>query len=720
MLFRSQFQVAAKISGGVLDYAGGWPRIDAIEGELIFDRDRIDIVGRSGSILGVKLANVRVTLPSMLDPEPVLHVDGSAEGPTSLFLEYIRESPVKRMLDGVTDGMSSLGRGKLRLRLELALHEMAKSKVAGEYQFAGNAITVDSRLPPIERAGGRVSFTDSSIAIQDVRGQLFGGEIRISAGSKPGSSVVVTAEGRATVEGMRPVFDHPWRRRLAGGARYTATVSAKDGRTHISFESPLEGVSSSLPAPLSKTAGETVPLRVDVFPGEGRDRIAVALGPPAGRIAAAEFLRVVQGGSTLQTAAVPVVGPMQVQRSVITLFPAAGEAPRIPERRGMTVRGALPALELDRWLPLLAEGVGATEGVSYDLKVGVLDALGKRMRAVTMQGATDAGGWSANMTTAEFAGDLVYRTEGSGRLVARMTRFSMPEDSPGAKPGESMKDLPALDIVADDFTHRGRKLGRVEVQARHEGADWRMDKVAVTNPDAALSGTGLWTQGVGARTSLNFKLEVSDVGQFLERFGYPEHLKGGRGKLEGPISWNGDPLTIDYATLSGNLQMQAEDGRFVEIEPGIGKLVSLLSLQMLPRRLGGDFRDVFGKGFHFDRIASSMAVERGVMAVKEFHMVGPAADVNMTGQIDLSLETQNLSVKVIPQLGDTASTVVGLLNPIVGVATLIAGRIFKNPLGKLFAYDYTITGTWTDPKVEKLQPPPPPPETLEGSGILNR
>jgi uncharacterized protein (TIGR02099 family) len=689
------FQVAAKVSGAVLEYASGWPQIDDIEGDLMFERDRIDIVGRSGSILGVKLANVRVTLPSMLDPDPQLHIDGIAEGPTSLFLDYIRQSPVRRMVEGATDNMSALGHGKLRLRLELALHEMAKSKIAGDYQFSGNAVTVDPRLPPIERTGGRVSFTESSIAVHDVRGQLFGDQVRISGGSKPGSSVVVTAEGRATIDGMRQVFDHPWRRRLAGAARYTATVAVKDGRAQITFESPLEGVSSSLPAPLSKIAGESLPLRIEVFPGEGRDRISIALGPPAGRILAAEFLRVAQDS-----------GPVQVQRSVVTFYPAAGETPRIAERRGMTLRGALPALELDRWLPVLAEGGGTGEGVSYDLKVGVLDALGKRMRGVAMQGATDGAGWSASMNTAEFAGDLVYRTEGSGRLVARMSRFSVPEDAPGAKPGEGMKQLPALDVVADDFTHRGRKLGRVEVQARHENRDWRLDKIAVTNSDSALSGTGLWKQGEASRTSINFKLEVSDVGKFLDRFGYPEHLKGGHGKLEGPISWNGDPLTLDYASLSGNLQMQAEDGQFLEIEPGIGKLVSLMSLQMLPRRATGDFRDVFGKGFQFDRINSSMGIERGVMAVKEFHMRGPAADVNMTGQIDLSLETQNLSVKVIPQLGDTASTVVSLLNPIAGVATLIAGRLMKNPLGKFFAFDYAITGTWTDPKVEKLQSDP--------------
>jgi uncharacterized protein YhdP len=411
---------------------------------------------------------------------------------------------------------------------------------------------------------------------------------------------------------------------------------------------------------------------------------------------------------------------MQVQRSLIMLNPVPGETPRIPERRGMTLRGTLPALDLDRWLPLIAEGGASADGVSYDLKVGVLDALGKRMRAVTMQGVTEGSGWSANVTTAEFAGDLVYRSESGGRLVARLSRFSLPEDSPGARPGEGLKDLPAADIVADNFVHRGRKLGRVEVQARHEGRDWRIDKLAMTNPDSALVGSGLWKQGESSRTSLAFKLDVSDVGQFLDRFGSPDHVKGAHGKLEGALNWNGDPLTLDYATMAGSLKMEVEDGQFLEIEPGIGKLVSLMSLQMLPRRMTLDFRDVFSKGFQFDSISSSMAIERGVMAVKEFHMRGPAADVRMSGQVDLALETHNLTVKVIPQFGDSASTVVGLLHPVVGVATLIAGRLLKNPLGQMFAYDYTITGTWSDPKVEKVVPPPPPPGPLEGSGISNR
>jgi uncharacterized protein (TIGR02099 family) len=697
---KGKFEVTAKLSDAVFDYAKGWPRMEGLEATLLLERDRFDLVGQKGSILGAKIENLRISLPSVLDPDPQLLVEGSVEGPTAGFFEYIRASPALGMMGGATEAMTGQGRGRLRLRLDLALKDMARSRVAGEFQFAGNTIALDPRLAPIERASGRLAFTEHSLAVHDLRGQMFGDEVRIAGGSNPDGSVQIGVDGRASVEGMRRMFDHPWYRRLSGSSRYTAQLTVKEGRTQISLDSMLEGVSSSLPPPLAKSAAEALALRMEIFPGEGRDRISIALGPPSGRIVSAEYLRAIPQGSTA----------LRMQRALVNLYPVAGEVVRIPERRGTTVRGSLPALDLDRWLPLLSETPAEqseSSGISYDIKVGVLDAFGKRMRSVSMQGAADGEGWSATMDTAEFAGNLVYRREGDGRLVARFSRLTVPENAPGVKPGEVARELPALDIVADDFMHRGRKLGRAEVLAKHEGAApraWRIEKLAMTNSDSTLAGSGLWRQGSAPDIALDFKLDVTDVGQFLDRLGFPNHVKGGKANLGGKVKWNGDPLTMDYPTLNGQLQLQAGDGQFLEIDPGVGKLVSLMSLQMLPRRLSLDFRDVFSKGFLFDRINGNMDIERGVMAVKKFNVRGPAADIAMTGTLDLSLETQSLAVRVTPQLGDTASTVVGLINPIAGLATLIAGRMVKNPLGKLFAYDYRIDGTWSDPKIEKVQP----------------
>jgi uncharacterized protein YhdP len=40
---------------------------------------------------------------------------------------------------------------------------------------------------------------------------------------------------------------------------------------------------------------------------------------------------------------------------------------------------------------------------------------------------------------------------------------------------------------------------------------------------------------------------------------------------------------IDYPSLTGQLTVDAEKGQFNKLEPGVGKLLGLISLQSLPR-----------------------------------------------------------------------------------------------------------------------------------------
>ena len=136
-----------------------------------------------------------------------------------------------------------------------------------------------------------------------------------------------------------------------------------------------------------------------------------------------------------------------------------------------------------------------------------------------------------------------------------------------------------------------------------------------------------------------------------------------------------------------------------------------MNLQALPRRIALDFRDVFSKGFRFDRIEAASAVDHGVMDLRHFRMRGPAADVAMSGKVDLARETQTLKVRVVPSLGGSASTAVAIVNPVAGVAAALAQQVLKNPLGQLFAHEFDVSGSWTDPKVINMTIAPPPTET---------
>jgi uncharacterized protein YhdP len=107
-----------------------------------------------------------------------------------------------------------------------------------------------------------------------------------------------------------------------------------------------------------------------------------------------------------------------------------------------------------------------------------------------------------------------------------------------------------------------------------------------------------------SRTDVAVRLDVNDIGKFFSRVGRHESVAGGSALLEGPVAWAGGPGRVDIPTLSGRLKLEAKKGRFRQIEPGVAKLLGILSLQSLPRRASLDFQDVFSKGFTFDRISA--------------------------------------------------------------------------------------------------------------------
>ena len=238
-----------------------------------------------------------------------------------------------------------------------------------------------------------------------------------------------------------------------------------------------------------------------------------------------------------------------------------------------------------------------------------------------------------------------------------------------------------------------------------DGRDWKLERLQVTNPEATLNIDGLW-QGwlTQPRTQVNVRLETSDIGKLLVRLGYPEGIKRGVAKLEGPLSWAGNPSELDYGTLSGNLVVEASKGQFVKLDPGIGKLLGVLSLQSLPRRLSLDFRDLFQEGFAFDNITGDVKIAQGVAQTNNLRMRGVQALVLMEGSADIERETQNLRVVVVPEISaGTAALAYAVINPAIGLGAFLAQAILKKPLTAAGTREFHVSGPWADPKVERVE-----------------
>ncbi|RPI46291.1 MAG: TIGR02099 family protein [Betaproteobacteria bacterium] len=685
------FEVTAKARDGVLDYANGWPRIENVTAELAFTGSRMTIRASSGRILGAQVSGVQVTIPDLVIDDEILEMSGDAEGPTAEFVRFIAESPVAGMIDRATEGIEAQGAGRLSLRLTMPLRRPKDSRVAGSYLFQGNRLRVHSDLPPLEQVTGRVEFTEASVRGASIAAQLFGGPLLIDIATQDGT-VTATASGRSTVQALREHLNLPILRELRGGAEWRGSVHVRAKQTDFTVESDLRGLASNLPPPLSKAAGDSLALRLERrASGNDGDRIDVRLG----NVLSARFMRHREGQQLV------------LERGAIGF----GVEPPEVQGPGLWVRGTVAALDLDRWRAVADVAPGGSAALpplaGIDLKLGALDVLSRRFHDVSVNAGQEAGEWRARVSARELAGEIGWRPQGKGRIVARLERLSLPESPKrieAAAPAQKGVEYPALDVVVEDFQHASRSLGRLQMLAVAEGSNWQIDRLELSNADGTLTADGMWQwQAREPRTQMKFRLEVADIGKLLTRLGYPEGVKGGTANLSGVLSWTGAPQDLDMPSLAGTMSVDAAKGRFVKLEPGIGKLLSILSLQALPRRVALDFKDVFSEGFTFDTISGEVKVRSGVASTERFRINGSSATVVMSGEVDLARETQKLRVRVVPSIGDSVATLTALLGgPVVGIGVFLAQRLLNDPLGQIVAYDYSVTGTWADPTVVKL------------------
>jgi uncharacterized protein YhdP len=337
----------------------------------------------------------------------------------------------------------------------------------------------------------------------------------------------------------------------------------------------------------------------------------------------------------------------------------------------------------------------------------------------------------------ELSGQVAYQPAAGrlgAQLHARLTHLSWrtqssqpastqarPDATPHKRPGSPAPlTLPALDIEVASFELDGRPLGALSLRAdhlpdSHPTPGWQLSHLSLKVPEAHLTGSGRWSPATagqrtgepGARRSeLDFLLDIRDSGALLTRFGMPEILLGGKGQLKGQIAWTGVPYSLHTPSLSGQMNLDLTSGRFLKAEPGIAKLLGVLSLQSLPRRLTLDFSDVFSQGFAFDFLRGDARIQQGIASTNNLQMKGPNAAVLMEGTANIDKETQDIRAVVIPELNaGTASLIATVVNPAVGLGTFLAQAFLREPLAKASTRTFHIHGAWSDPQVDRIRTP---------------
>lgn len=724
---------------------------------------RLGTVG-SGSF---EVQQVDGRIPELDADDPVLTIAGQGRGPLDDVLRFMNMSPVGEWTGHMLDEARAQGQGQASLALTLPLLRIGEGTVKGQVslQAADQAdLRLGASVPLLQTVQGQVQFTQDSLAVTaDAR--VWGQPVRVQ-GTRDAQGVPrFTATGQISADALKQATDWPALARLAphvkGQTPVTVSVAlarrkAANGSLQtlpeLQVSSNLQGLALNLPAPLNKPAAAAWPVKL-VQRADSGDVRADVLGmdlSASGLQIKVDYRREFQG-NTPQV----VRGLWHVVQGAPAAAAPAIAWPALPAN-GVVARVALPRLDTQAWEPIVAllQGTPSRSATPEDgmddylptqvhFRAGELLWQRRTLRDVNMQISRPTPEiWRARVASAQVTGDIELRPDPSAkqadakRVVAHLSRLSIPDSETRMLDVQATQQVlqpssgsvPALDLTVEQFEWRGLPLGKLEVQAVNRllsnpgqpaTPEWRLTKFNLSNPDAQLQATGNWAL-VGAqaapattplatnqgkqRAAFSFTLELSNAGGLLNRMGLAQTLKAGKGKLTGQLSWLGSPLSPDTASMNGNMNVALEDGQFLKADPGAAKLLGVLSLQSLPRRLILDFRDVFQQGFAFDKVEGDVAVAAGVAQTRNLRMRGVQALVLMEGQADLSRETQNLKVFVVPEINaGTASLAYAAINPAIGLGTFIAQVLLRKTVVEANTREFAITGTWADPKVDKVE-----------------
>lgn len=719
-----------------------WPALDQVQAALHIDRVALHIAGASGGVQGaaqLRAVQTEARIADFTADDPVLQVRGTVQGPGAEALDFVRRSPLGPLLDGVLDQAQLDGPVGLGLGLELPLNRPESVRVNGQLRLNGNDLRIAPEAPWLRAASGTLDFTEQGFRVSQASARLLGGELRFSgAMERQGGQTTVRFQGQGSVsaDGLRRAGDMggPWAalatlgQHSSGSTTYQARLAFTPDGSHVRVESGLQGLALALPAPMDKAAPTLLPLLYEVTPLPGaapwpedvrRDRWVLELGAGPVPLLSARYDREHGSAGT------------RVLRGALAL---RSERPPLPER-GVQGQFVLGDFDLQAWQDLVA-AVPASAGTAespdtldpaywptaFGLSADHIRQGGRQFHDVVAGGSRDGQTWRVSVGARELNGYVEYRpNQGQvpGRVYARLARLTLPPAS--ASEVENLlqaqpRTIPAVDAVVDDLELNGRRLGRLEIQAinrnanlaaQESGREWRLNTLNLTVPEARLQASGNWAAlggGAQRRTALKVNLAIDDAGALLARFGMPDVVRGGKGTLAGSLGWIGSPLGWDVPSLSGDLQLDLQRGQFLKAEPGLAKLLGVLSLQALPRRLVLDFRDVFSEGFAFDFVRGNAQIAQGVASTNNLQMKGVSAAVLLEGRADIAHETQDITAVVIPELNaGTASLVATVISPVTGLGSFLAQYLLRQPLQEAATQQYRIRGSWTDPQVEKLE-----------------
>jgi uncharacterized protein (TIGR02099 family) len=696
-----EFVVRSDVSDGAVDYVTDWPRAQGFEGTVEFRNSSVTVSGRA-QVLGNVSEDVVVGIADVR--RPILTIDGNTEGPLGDVLEFLLSAPL--IADYLGPDYARLqapdGIAHVLLDLDIPLPDTTGYSVAATLDVVDGVLALNGFGPQATEINGQLSLADGVVSGSEINATFLDGPAiaAVETLREDGYRTRLNFNGEVAADSVVDAFRLPYGIHVAGQTRWEGSVLLPDvpdamtgtrAPTIVDIRSNLSGVALRFPAPFQKDPGDATNLGLTfAFAAGGGLEVTSHLG------ASRHFIGEWDVGAD----------GFEFSNGIIAFGP---ESARARPARGLSIVGELPAVDFDEWFAL--SGAPSVGGAGLmltdaDLRFADLRLWDQAFGPAELVVSHRDGAFEIDIDSAVVAGDirLPESLENRDSITATLDRLYF---QPGTGQQTNVTDprrWPGLEIDIADFRLGMRALGSVQARVEADPLGLRLVSFNSNSPSLVAEGSGAWLVDGAATTSrVAVTATSADVEAALSDLDLDPVLSGNEAELSAALRWPGGPASNWLDHISGDLSLRIADGSMLDIDPGAGRLVGLMSIVALPRRLALDFRDVFNRGFVFDEISADFVIADGDAFTDNLKLTGPAAEIGVAGRTGLRDKDFRQQAVVTAEPGNMLPTVGAVIaGPGVGAALLIFTRIFKEPLKGIGRASYCITGSWDDPVVERL------------------
>jgi len=709
--------------------SGVWQAFSNVSGTIDIKQSTLNVDIDRANFKKVMLTNVKSQIPNLSSKQLVLLINGEVDGEAAEILEYLAPSPAWLQQPNLAKNLSLTGPVNISLGLKIPLSGNEDAKVDAKLTLPGNKAQWGD-IPPLENLKGKMRITEKNPEFEDISANFLGGSLKIASAPSASGNSSFSIEGNINASFIKDYIAGNTNSRLSpalisamsGSAKYEGLINFNKVGSQTNLKFDLRNWASSAPVPAKKLAGTPMlgELNLKTYPTGKSNPIR---SDWSGKLGGQYFIQ----------------GNLDSANEIRNVLGVGASAP-LPQQ-GLALNVTNNELNLDTWLEFL----GTTKLNSKPIEVKKSDVLESNIQVsaqikkliafdrewsdININSQEKNRVWQIRLNSPQITGQVQWHPSSneqpSGLITGKLTRLKLPDqqipadlspkEPPTQKSGAlktpiSPNLIPSLDLAIDDLSWTKAQLGTVKIKSKTSRDLLKLESLQINNPQGSSTMKGQWIARTSTsvdQSSFTADVNIKDAGQIISHWSKSKSVEGGEGKLTANLTWSGPIFTPIYDSLAGNVIINLAKGRLLEVNTDGAKLLDVLSLQSLFRfatlDLKGSLGNLATKGTPFNTFTSNFEIAQGIAQTKEFTMVLDQARVAMTGQVNVSKETQDLRITIFPTIDATAGSLAAFaINPIIGLGAVLGQYLITNQINRTMQTDYLIQGSWENPEVIPL------------------